>query len=43
MPVALMGELRNAYKISVGSPEGDGTPWKTWATIILKWILSNWG
>jgi hypothetical protein len=27
--VACMGEMRNAYNILVGKPEGENTTWKT--------------
>jgi hypothetical protein len=41
--VALMGELRNAYIISVWKPEGYrpfGRPKRRWE-IILEWILGK--
>jgi len=41
--VARMGEMRNAYYISVGKAEGKsphGRPWRKWE-IILDWILEK--
>jgi hypothetical protein len=44
--VACMGEMRNAYKISVGKPEGKGMLENlgTDENILLEWILrGKWG
>jgi hypothetical protein len=32
--VATMGEMRNAYKITVGKPETKETTRKTWAKVV---------
>jgi hypothetical protein len=32
-----MGEMKSAYKISVGKPEGKGIDWR----IILEWIFGK--
>jgi hypothetical protein len=40
--VVCMGEMRNAYKILVGNPEGQETTWKTGIDgMILKWTLGK--
>jgi hypothetical protein len=40
-----MGEIRNAYKILIGTSEGKRTFGRSrlYARIILKWILCNLG
>jgi hypothetical protein len=43
--VALMGEMRNAYKILVGRPEGKRSlrrPRHKWE-VILEWLFGNQG
>jgi hypothetical protein len=40
-----MGDRRGAYRVLVGKPEGRGPLGRIGVdgTIILKWILENWG
>jgi hypothetical protein len=40
--VACMGEMRNAYEILVGKPEGKRSLGRSNINIILKWILGKW-